>query len=232
MAGKSIPASRLRAMLAKQLQVLEALGDAEVPASAHNGAMSSYQSTLAAARAAGVAAGTPDAGAAAGAYAPGAGNPGADAGTSGHFHGQQSLAAEMAAHAQAAAAVRQQQQAEDDALAQAVVQSRLERAQAEAAKRWPAAVPLLDMVEFDPNDLDGYMAQVEQLSTALGGQPADATPPPPVGPPVVAGNVPVYPPDPYGPLDEAKAEARRTGNWSAYFRAKEAMARGELPPSF
>lgn len=152
----------------------------------------------------------------------------AGAGT-GHSGTQTPLAPEMAANARRAAAAREALDQEDRALAERVAQVRTERAQAAALERYPAVAPILDMLSFN-GDEAAYLEAAKELNAALGG--ADAAPPPPPEIPVSAGNVPVYPPDPYGPLDAAKAEARRTGSWSAYFRAREAIARGELPPSY
>jgi hypothetical protein len=232
MAGKTIPASRLRAMLAKQLQVLEALGDADVPASAHNGAMSSYQSTLAAARAAGVAPeGTGAQRPAQAAQAPGTGTPGSDgAGGTGHSQTQAPLAAEMQTRARRVAAERAAAlEAEDRALAERVAQVRTERAQQAALAKHPEIAPLIDMLSFD-GDQAAYMESARELAAAMGAESA-SEPAPVEAPPVLASNPPMAAPDPMDAREAAKARARATGEWSSYFRVAEAMARGETPPS-
>jgi hypothetical protein len=141
--------------------------------------------------------------------------------------GRQDLSQEMAERARQAAEahrLRQAQDQEDQELAEAVMAARLEKVQKAALERWPAIAPLIDHVSGE--DEAGYMEAARQLNEALGG--AEAGPAPaPEGPPVLAGNPPMYQPTAQERVQEAIDIAKSTGNWSQYFRVKDAQARGE-----
>jgi hypothetical protein len=111
---------------------------------------------------------------------------------------------------------------ENESIRETIRETKLARAREQAAEKYPQAAGLFDMIAAD--DADAFMSTAAQIAEALGGANSEPAPPPP--PPVTSGAPPILPPSPDDELQQAKDEARATGNWSKYFRIKDRAARG------
>jgi hypothetical protein len=114
---------------------------------------------------------------------------------------------------------------EDQELAAKVAAVRTERMQQAALAKHPGLAPLIDLIAAE--DADGYAQAADELAAAMGLETANAAPAPPPEVPVSAGNPALRHETAADRLDAIKAEARASGEWSAYFRAKEEIAARE-----